>query len=970
MWRKISLLLPLLATLFLLSTASHASSHSNVPFQRTDTTWTAPLLAQLSTEEKLGQLLMLRSDLSATGMTDSLLNWVQAQQLGGILLEDLPIDTFLHYVGMSERMTAIPLFNATSHTSSLHHQFSDIAALPHPATIGAITDTSLLTTLATHYEQQLAALRINMVYAPVLSTDFDTKMRVHAAEEAICANFDWLERTQSKRVLAIGSHFIDQEDTYWNWLTHFDSGLSGVGVDVAIHQKKDADCEPTDYLRKRLDVSYGFDGLVVGEVEHQETIGALLQAGADVFIVRDDIHNAYAALKRYYATGVLSEQALNDKVRKILLAKNWANPTVYRQFFPPLIAEAAPIITALPVRQSIDPILSVTCAEEETTHPIKAYFEDRAWEHFSRQLYESSLVLANNARRVLPLRELHGRDFQIFQYGAPVPDFTAQFSKYATAEERFVQTYAECNDLPALSQKYLQYSTVVLTINQEYLDTERCQDWLASANALANTTTVIVVNFGNPRNLSFFSSDVSCIQVMQDHPSLQSLSAQLIFGGVAATGQLTMDISPHLPFGTNHHTPIIRLKYGVPAEVGIAAERLRTIDALARSAIGVGATPGCQVLVAKGGNIIYNRTFGHHTYAKQQPVQSDDLYDLASITKVAATTLATMKLYEQTQLDLSDKLHRLLPLSSRSTLRSLTARQLLTHRSGLQPNLPIVSILRDTTGRDCRTYFCDQADLEYSLPVARDLYFSRLHADTIWQKVQRLRVSRRKRYRYGDTNFYLLQQIVESKSGMGLEQYMNDYFYKALHLRHLTYNPWQRFTPERIIPTTRDNRWRRQLVHAYVHDETAALQGGVGGNAGLFTTAEDLAVLFQMLLNGGHYGGRQFLNPHTIDYFTAYHAGSRRGLGFDKPKKDGRRGACAASASSKTFGHTGFTGTMVWSDPAHELTFILLTNRIHPSRANKRLYEDKIRSRMHQAVYDALDTYQGQLPSLQLEQRS
>ncbi|MFK7933919.1 MAG: serine hydrolase domain-containing protein [Saprospiraceae bacterium] len=971
MWRIDNLLLPLLIVLGCWLPLPQLSANA-IPFQTDDSAWVDRLLKRMSTSEKLGQLLILRSDLAQAGMTDSLLHWVHQQKMGGMILEDLPIDTFLNYVGISEQMTGIPLLNGTTQRVSLHNQFSDIKDLPSTATIGAVTSDSLLAILQTKYLEQLAALHINFAYLPPIKDDFQAEAFVHTSSETSCAHRDWLTALTEQRILTIGEQYALQNEFEQDWAAHFTQGLSGISIAEEEYLPNEFECQPSGFFRADLVQKKLHNGLIISELTKNNDIGKLLQTGADLLVVRDSIDKAYAQLKFYYRTGILSKEELNAKVRKILLAKNWADRVNTPDNLPPLIASAK----GNPFAQhtswnAAETVKKIAADECEATHPIKTYFEHPAWATFARQLYEESIVLAHNPERALPLRELHGRDFQIFQYGSPVTDFVQQFNKYADAQYEFIQAFSECNEFPELSKKYLKASTVVLTINQEYLDTMRCKDWLTSVNALSKKTTVIVVNFGNPRNLGYFNPTVSCIQAMQDHPTLQSLAAQLIFGGTSANGRLTMEVAPHLPFGISNYSSITRLKYTIPAEVGIAPERLVGIDAIAKNAIALGATPGCQVLVAKNGKVIYNKAFGYHTYEKKQGVRTSDLYDLASITKVAATTLATMKLHDLQQIKPADRLNVHVPLSERTTLKYVTLRHLLTHRSGLAPNLPIVPILlqRDTFNRDCEGYFCNESSSEYSIPVADNFYFSQLHADTVWQKVQRMRVSRRKRYRYSDVNFYLLQKVVEKKSSVGLDQYLAANFYNPLHLRYLGYNPRKKHVPQRIVPTTNDFRWRQQLVRGYVHDETAAIQGGVGGNAGLFSTAEDLAVLFQMLLNGGHYGGRQFLTEPTIEYFTSKRHGSHRGLGFDKPYAKKKKPAYARSASPQTFGHTGFTGTAVWTDPTHNLTFIFLANRIHPDRNNKKLYQERVRARMHQVVYDALGTHQGSLPELKMEQR-
>jgi CubicO group peptidase (beta-lactamase class C family) len=280
--------------------------------------------------------------------------------------------------------------------------------------------------------------------------------------------------------------------------------------------------------------------------------------------------------------------------------------------------------------------------------------------------------------------------------------------------------------------------------------------------------------------------------------------------------------------------------------------------------------------------------------------------------------------------------------------------------------MPIAPYIMDrrANNTDCEGYFCVEAREPYTIRVADQFYFDGRYVDSIWKAVHRLPVQPRRGYRYSDVNFMLIQRMIEEKTGTSLDELVEREFYGPLGLRHTAFNPSGRFDPARIAPTQNDLRWRHQLLHGSVHDETAALMGGVGGNAGLFSSAEDLAVLFQMLLNGGQYGGREYLKPATIELFTSDGHGNHRGLGFDKPYRTNQTSR-AAGAPAESYGHTGFTGAAVWVDPTEDLVFVFLSNRVHPNARNSLLFRLNVRSRIHQVVYDALGTYAETIPELE-----
>ena len=327
------------------------------------------------------------------------------------------------------------------------------------------------------------------------------------------------------------------------------------------------------------------------------------------------------------------------------------------------------------------------------------------------------------------------------------------------------------------------------------------------------------------------------------------------------------------------------------------------------------------------------------------------MYDLASVTKVAATALMAMHLYEAKKYRVADKLYRKLKLDRKSPLRNLTMRQLLTHKTKLQPNMPITRYIlhKDSIETNCNTYVCDKDSFPYTAQVMDAMYFNQNYHDTIWKETYMLKPLRRRSHLYSDVNFMLLQRILEETAKQDLTTYTNENFYNTLDLRHCRFRPMDGYDQRTIIPTAIDTVWRKQLVHGYVHDETAAIFGGIAGNAGLFGNAEDLVVIFQMLLNGGQYAGHTLLKPATINYFTTALRGESRGLCFDKSGP-----TCSAKASKATYGHSGFTGTCVWVDPKENLIYIFLSNRVYPDVNNRLLMRNSVRRRIHNVVYREL----------------
>jgi CubicO group peptidase (beta-lactamase class C family) len=398
------------------------------------------------------------------------------------------------------------------------------------------------------------------------------------------------------------------------------------------------------------------------------------------------------------------------------------------------------------------------------------------------------------------------------------------------------------------------------------------------------------------------------------------------------------------------------MAYTAPEAVGIGSAELLIIDSLVQSAIAQKAIPGAQVLVAKDENIIYHKAFGHHTYDGQQAVALHDLYDLASITKIAGALPLLMQLYEEGKFDLDATLGTYLPYYRRGNKKDITFREILAHQAGLEPWIPYWQDAFRKSGKRKRRYLNTQASKKYSVQVGDQLYLNPKFYKRIHKAIRRSETGEKK-YLYSGLVFYLFPEIIEKITGEDYNTLLRSRLYDPLGAGTLTYFP-QKFDKSRIVPTEYDSVFRKQQIHGAVHDEGAALMPGSSSNAGLFSNANDLAKLMQMYANLGVYGGRRYLKEETLREFSRcqYCAeGNRRGLGFDRPPATpSNNGNTARSASPVSFGHSGFTGTFTWADPEHNLVYVFLSNRVYPTRENNKLFRLNTRTNILQAVYDAL----------------
>ena len=485
--------------------------------------------------------------------------------------------------------------------------------------------------------------------------------------------------------------------------------------------------------------------------------------------------------------------------------------------------------------------------------------------------------------------------------------------------------------------------------------------------SLVNRPFIAIVLDTNVRDISDLVKNklVKAIIWTNSPDSLhQDYAMQLIFGAVGATGKLKHDVLPFKKDFGLHTQGGLRLKYTIPQEAGLdSAFIYRKIDSIAQLGIKVHAYPGVQILAAVWGKVIFYKAYGYHTYDSLVPVQMTDLYDLASITKIAASVPCLMKLYEQGKIKLNSRLGdlcRCVRHSNKDTIKLINA---LTHQAQLTPWIAFWRYTVNRRGQLRRRFYRRHKSRRFPYLVAKQIYDGKRVRRLIFRKIRKSPLLPQKTYKYSDLSFYLYPTIIENLTGQSFTRCLYENFYHPLGAYHLVFNPYKYFPLSQIVPTEYDSLFRHQLVHGTVHDEGAAMMGGISGHAGLFGNADDLAKLMQMYLNYGTYGGHRFLNDTTVKRWTSYQfaeQGNRRGLGFDKPLlQHPERGTPSPMASPLSFGHTGFTGTFTWVDPQNGLLIVFLSNRVYPTRKNRNLIKYNIRTQIHTVLYKALQKRQG-----------
>ncbi|HEY8779984.1 MAG TPA: serine hydrolase [Mucilaginibacter sp.] len=571
-----------------------------------------------------------------------------------------------------------------------------------------------------------------------------------------------------------------------------------------------------------------------------------------------------------------------------------------------------------------------------------------------KRLVEQSTVLFNNASYLIPLQNLDRLKIASIHFSNRyAPEFDSLLNKYSKVQVFNGNVYsglsagqAGVKSLDDLSSDMKWYNTLIIQLNDADLNNPLITGFI---NSNQKIKTVIIALFGSS-NALIKLNNVSAPIVWCERVSPVSafFSAQAIFGGIAITKKLDRNLSALYKKGTGFSTSNIRLQYTVPEDAGINSDNLIGIDNIATEAILEQATPGCVVLVVKDGKVIFNKAYGYHTYNKTLADKTTDIFDLASMTKISATTMETMQLYDQGKLNLNAAVGDYLALAHKTNKNDIHVREILEHQAGLVPDIPTFQVI---TPAD------HSADSSAAYPAkVNDNYYLRkdYFKDVMWAEMLNSPVKTRGQYVYSDVGMCFMQQIIETLTSTPENIYVQQHFYNPLGMQTAGFLPLYRFTTDRIIPTEDDQVYRHALLDGYVHDPTAALMGGVAGHAGLFADANDLAILYQMMLNRGAYGGIQYIRPQTVDLFTAKQSDvSRRGLGFDRWDPIAEHHYPSQLASPQTYGHTGFTGTSVWVDPKYNLVYIFLSNRVNPMVSSK-LSSLNTRPRIQDVVYEAI----------------
>lgn len=956
--------------------------------------WVDSVFDRLSDEERLGQLFMVVADpKSDTRNMQRLMRYVKEMKVGGILFHKGDPLMQAEVTNRLQAASRVPILISLDGEWGLSMRLSGTTRFPKNMMIGAIANDMLITEYGKEVARQCKEMGIHINFAPDLDVNSNTDNPViglrsfgEDSEAVSVKGLAYAHGLESAGILSVAKHFPGHgdtsEDSHYTLPTvrhnraRLDSvellpfkryiydGYAGIMtghlyVPALDKTKKQPVSLSRMVVTDLLQGELGFRGLCFTDAlamkgasvrnSDNPCVAALL-AGNDILLSPANPYRDFAAVKEALDEGVLNREVIEAKVLKVLQYK---------------------YIAGLPVYRPID----IQGLSDRLNSPHAAWL--------AAKLNAEAVTLLKNTDSILPLRQLDKKRIAALSIGDCIGnEFQEMLARYDSVACFSISRNASATEVQRVYSELEKYDVIICGVH-----TVRIPESVA-LRRLAEKKELIYVFFTLPYFCRNYQTSVhkakAVVMAYEGTPLAQQYAAQAIFGGIAAKGKLPVSIPELYPAGTGLFTEKTRLGYHEPEEVGADARRLDVIASIVEEGLEQKAFPGCQVLVAKDGMIIYDRAFGYFDYSYKQPVGTSSVYDIASASKATGTLLAIMKAYDEKRFMLKNKLSEFLPELKESNKKNLTVKELLYHQSGVVSTINFYEKAIDpesfkgslySSSRnmnhpirfDARTYVRNDFSFRpnlvsskrkpgFTTEVARGMFVHDSFRDTIMQEIKESRLIGRGHYKYSCINFILLKMMVERQMQQPMDELLQDRFFNRLGAWHLMYNPLHKLDTAQIVPTEEDRFLRHQLLRGYVHDEAAAFQGGVSGNAGLFSNANDLAKVLQLYLNLGIYGGERYLSEETCRLFTQSKSPTcRRGLGFDKPAKGGGKASpCGNLAPLSVYGHTGFTGTCFWVDPDNHLIYIFLSNRVNPSRVNNKLSRFDIRTRIQDAIYKAI----------------
>jgi beta-N-acetylhexosaminidase len=951
------------------------------PFLNANQHWVDSVFNTLTPEERIAQLIMIPV-YSNKGQAhiDSISQLINTYKVGGVIFFQGGPVRQAQMTNRYQQESKVPLMVSIDGEWGLVMRLDSTPRFPYQMSLGGIEDENLIYEMGAEIARQCKRMGIHVNFAPTADINNNASNPVIGFRSfgedkynVTRKSLAYMKGMQDQHVLASAKHFPGHGDTQVD--SHYGLPL----IDFSRHRLDSVELYPFRELMKNglgsvmvahmnipaldttrnlastlskpivsdlLKTEMSFKGLVFTDALNMQGVARFyppgvvdvkaLLAGNDILLNTMDVKTTIEEVKKAIRNKEITQAEIDARCRKVLAAKQWVGLDKWQ------------------------PI--------ETAHLIRDLNNPHA-EYLSRQLTEASLTLLRNKNNIVPVQGLDTLRVAALAIGTnKETDFQRGLSRYMKVDTFYLPSTSSIADLQRLKVQLDSYHLVITGVHKLNLKAGSSNFGVTAEmdlflKDLIRSKRTIVSVFGNVYSLAVFENldkADAVIAAYQETPLTQDLTAQLIFGAIGAKGKLPVTVNGAFRLNDGLQSQGgIRLGYSVPEAVGINTYDLKGIDSLVHQAIQEKAAPGAQVLVAKNGKVIYYKSFGYHTYDNQMPVQTTDLYDLASVTKISTSLAAFMRLASEGHFHVDSTLGTYLPMVKGSNKEQLRYRDLLTHQARLQAWIPFWKETVRKNGKFKWRTFKNKPSKRFPIQVTQGLYIHRKYADKIYKQIMASPLNEKPGYVYSDLSFILAPRVVEHITGQAFESYLKETLYKPLGATTLTFNPYRQYPLSRIVPTEREPHFRNRLLHGTVHDEGAAMFGGVSGHAGLFGNANDVAKLMQLYLNDGIYGNQTLIGGHTVSKFSHCQfcdQGNYRALGFDRPSKPGAANSNSAqSAPVESFGHSGFTGTYTWIDPVNQIVYVFLSNRVNPTRDNNKLGKLNTRTNVLQVVYEAME---------------
>ena len=936
--------------------------------------WVDSILNSMTIDQKMGQLFMIQaySNLD-TVHENKIKEMIQKYHVGNLIFMQGTPSKQVKLTNTYQSLSKIPLMIGFDGEWGLDMRLQNTYRFPWNMTLGAIQDNTLIRRFGEHLGRHAKRVGIHVNFAPVVDINTNPlnpiignrsfgENKHNVTQKAIAFS----QGMQGEGVLANAKHFPGHGDTatdshlklpvltfdrqrldsveLYPYKRVFDAGMASVmtahlSIPVLESNPKLPTSLSSRVVTDLLKEELGFLGLIFtdglnmkGAADYSSSAEidlAAVLAGNDVLLIPQDVPATISLMKNSIQTGVLSPERIDESVRKILLAKYKVGLHLYK-----------PIDT-------LNLVKDLNTIEDEVLH---------------RELVKNSITIIKNKKNILPIEDL--KKHKKIAYVALGDDNGDQFldalAKYSKIHK------VDSNNLNEVIDTLEDFDLVVVGFHKSnahpWKPYEFSNQELVWLHEIARKNKTILAVFASPYsllNIKSFNNLEAVLVAYQNSEIAQEITAQTIFGAIEATGKLPVSIKNEFPVGTGIITKSLqRLQYSIPEAVGMSSKKLARIDSVATVVLEEKMSPGLQVLVARKGVVVYEKSFGYHTDKKKNPVKNSDVYDVASLTKILASLPMLIKAEEEKKIALSSSVRKIVPRFKKSNKDTVTVQEILSHYGQLKAWIPFYKLTQDSiTNKNLKKFYRAKKTKKFTIKVAEDLFLNSSYKDSIYKYIRDAEQREKPGYKYSDLGYYIFKEALEKRYKKDLNVLVDDEFYEPLGANRMSYLPLAKFDKLSIVPSEKDSYFRHQLLHGYVHDMGAAMLGGVGGHAGLFANSNDVAKMMQLYLQKGYYGGKRYFKAATFDKFNKrYYSDKkvRRGLGFDKPQLDSTIMATCGCVSDESFGHSGFTGAYTWADPVSGILYVFLSNRVFPTMENYGLVDQDIRTKIQQIIQEAI----------------